>query len=356
MPSEAFPEAFSEGAVDPQATVDELIHWALSTSLHLAAGLVLGALATTAMRSRHLHWTWAAIALALLVLARPDLGGATLTLSVAALFATIRSRRWHHEDIDAGADLADIAARRRRPLDLLRSLAWAAALRVRGRLGASRWQRRGALAIGVDDSRRIVSIPFGGNGGTHTLVVGATGSGKTVTQTSIAVHAIRNGLGAVVIDPKGDRGMREQLHRMARLAGRPFIEWTPNGNSVYNPYARGGASEIADKALAGERFTEPHYLRQAQRYLGHVVRVLHAAGDAVSLRAIVQHLDPERLELLLGGCQRPARVTPSPTWTRSPSVSGASSRACATGWRSSPSQTSARGWIRRRVGTGTSTC
>lgn len=76
------------------------------------------------------------------------------------------------------------------------------------------------------------------------------------------------------------------------------MEWTPQGPSVYNPYARGSETEIADKVLAGERFTEPHYLRQAQRYLGHEVRVLRRAGQEVSLRTLVHHLDPSRLEAL----------------------------------------------------------
>jgi hypothetical protein len=92
--------------------------------------------------------------------------------------------------------------------------------------------------------------------------------------------------------------MREQVRGAALSAGRAFLEWTPEGPLVYNPYARGGASEIADKALAGERFTEPHYLRQAQRYLGHVVRALRESGSDVSLATIVEHLDPDRLETL----------------------------------------------------------
>ena len=78
------------------------------------------------------------------------------------------------------------------------------------------------------------------------------------------------GNGSIVLDPKGDEAMREQLHRSRSEAGREFLEWTPEGGLSYNPFARGGETEIADKALAGERFTEPHYLRQAQRYLGHV--------------------------------------------------------------------------------------
>ena len=92
-------------------------------------------------------------------------------------------------------------------------------------------------------------------GAAHTLVVGATGSGKTVTQSWMAVRAIERGMGAVVIDPKGDEELREQLRRAALAAGRQFLEWTPDGGCVYNPFACGGASEIADKALAGERFT-----------------------------------------------------------------------------------------------------
>ncbi len=298
MPS----HGFSEGTVDPGAAVDELLGWLASTGVHVLLGVALGLLAARALRARHLHWTWTAGALATLIVARPLHGPSMLTLATASLLATTRGRRWHREDLEAGADLAEIAARRRRPLDAVRSLVRSLTLAVAPRvleLDVARRRRDGELLVGLDESRREVSIPFGGEGGgTHTLVVGATGSGKTVTQTWIAVRAIERGMGTIVVDPKGDRGMREELRRAALAAGRSFLEWTPDGERVYNPFAHGGASEIADKALAGERFTEPHYLRQAQRYLGHVVRALRAAGSQVSLRAIVEQLEPACLELL----------------------------------------------------------
>lgn len=295
MPS----NAFSEGAVDPQATVDEFLHWFLSASLRCAVGVMLGMLAARLSRSRHLHWSWGLGALALVLVVRPLLGGAALTVAIAVLFATLRSRRWHREDLEAGADLAELAERRAHPLELVHALARVAAPRLPEWLRAPRWTRVRGLALGRDERGRMVSIPFGvEEGATHTLVVGATGSGKTVTQTSIATRAIEQGMGAIVLDPKGDAGLREHVRRAATRAGRPFLEWTPDGDRVYNPYARGGASEIADKALAGERFTEPHYLRQAQRYLGHAVRALRHCGVEVSLGAIVEQLDPERLELL----------------------------------------------------------
>ena len=290
----------TEPGVDPVLPLEQLARWLIGTTTHLALGLALGMIAARLMRSRHLHWSWAAIPVLPMFLLHPAFTGPVATFGVAALSAAKRGRRWHLEDIDAGGDLAAIAGKRSKPLDVLSALIRRAALRRRVMLGGDGWVRGGELALGSDEDSRTVSVPFGGvHGGAHTLVVGATGSGKTVTQTWIAVRAIEHGMGAIVVDPKGDQNMRSEVRGAAGLAGRAFIEWNPGGSSIYNPYARGSETEIADKALAGERFTEPHYLRQAQRYLGHVVRALRAAGEEVSLTGIVHHMDPSQLECLV---------------------------------------------------------
>jgi DNA helicase HerA-like ATPase len=154
------------------------------------------------------------------------------------------------------------------------------------------------VPIGVDRYRHVVAIPLRGAGGSHTLIVGATGSGKTVTKALILAGAIERGLGAVILDPKGDPLLRERVRERARMAGRAFLEWTPSGPCSYNPYAHGSPGEIADKALAGERFTEPHYLRQAQRYLALAVRALAAVGETPTPARLLELMDPRRLELL----------------------------------------------------------
>ena len=296
MPS---PNVSTEQQIDPGKAIDELIHWITGTTLHLALGLFIGTLAARLMRSRHLHWSWAAAALAFVVLARTALAGSALTLAVAAGFAAMRSRHWHHEDLTAGGDLFEIAANRISPLDCLRRLGGSARRHCRLAVKPDSSITENELILGRDEQGRAVAVPFGGvHGGTHALVLGATGSGKTVTQTSMAVAAIKHGMGAVVIDPKGDAGLRAHLISAAHAAGRPFLQWTPGGDAVYNPYARGSETEIADKALAAERFTEPHYQRQAQRYLGHAVRAMRSAGDEVSLAGIVRQLDPACLETL----------------------------------------------------------
>jgi hypothetical protein len=277
------------------------ISWLMSTTLHVALGVLLGWGVARLMRSQQLNWTWAAVAFVVVLFARPLFGGLDLTIGVAALAAAFRGRRWRREDIDAGGDLAQIARSFQGPLDAVRALHARVALRrmFQDPTGAS-WFHADELAIGEEQDGHLVRIPLGGrNGGTHTLVVGAAGSGKTVTITWMGVRAIERGMGAIVVDPKGDRDLRRHLQNAALTANVPFYEWTPTGPCVYNPPARGSETEVADKLLAGEIFTEPHYLRQAQRYLGHEVRVMRWANVLVSLANVVRYLDPMELEVLV---------------------------------------------------------
>jgi hypothetical protein len=275
-----------------------LVDWLVGFATAVALGCLGGAIVARAMRAFGVHWGWSALVLFACLPLRSTLGGLALPFGLAALLATRGVRRRHLEELDAGADLRARAARRRSPVDLLRAGAAALELRRLHR-NARGWFRGDELIVGRDDRGALVSVPFGGvHGGAHMLVVGATGSGKTVTQTWTAVRAIERGMGAVVIDPKGDGAMRAALARAAHRHGRRFVEWTTQGPAVYNPFAHGGETEIADKLLAGEHFSEPHYLRQAQRYIGHVVRALRGAGFEVSLQAVSHHLDPRCLDQL----------------------------------------------------------
>jgi len=297
------PSRLSEFAVppDPAGQLLALLEGALdrivSIGLHAAVALALGSLAARLLRRCGLRWSWSLLPLVLLAPTRPLLHGWSATLCLAALSAAVSGRRRHREDLAAGGDLAESARARRGPASFARRALVALWATRRARRGPAAIGRSG-LEIGRDGSARAVTIPFGRSAGHHTLVVGATGSGKTVTQTWIAERAIEAAYSVVVVDPKGDRRMRDALAAAARASGRRFVEWTPEGPWIYNPFAWGGPSEIADRALVGERFTEPHYQRQAQRYLGHAVRMLRGAGIAVSFATLTAQLDPEALERL----------------------------------------------------------
>lgn len=298
----------TEPREDLLAYPEHLLHVLTGSIFELALAVMIGLLGARLMRARHQHWSWSAVSLPVIFLIGPLLGALKLALAAMALAATVRGRRWHREDLQAGGDLAEIAARRSRPSTYLASFARPRLKRLADTLGVvgSR-AAEPEMLIGHDEQHRDVRVPFAGPAGAmHTLIVGATGSGKTVTQTAMATAAIARGMGAIVVDPKGDEEMRERLQDAARIAERPFVEWTPRGGCVYNPYAIGSDTEIADKVLAGELFTEPHYLRQAQRYLGHVVRTLRGSGEEISLGEIVAQLDPARLELLARRLPEPA--------------------------------------------------
>jgi len=241
---------------------------------------VAGLAVTLYLRWAGLRWTWA--------LAGMIIGWPLTPVAVACAFAVLIGVRWHRADIADGGDLARRAQARRGPLDVAR----AALARRRPVFDG------GGLSVGLDADGAPVRIPLGRANGSHTLIVGATGSGKTVTEAWILARAIDDGHGAVVVDPKGDDHLRREVRAAASRAGRPYVEWSPCGPTIYNPYAHGTDSEIADKVLAGESFTEPHYLRQAQRYLAHVVRTLRAAGETPSPARIVELMDPRALEVL----------------------------------------------------------
>jgi conjugal transfer pilus assembly protein TraD len=244
------------------------------------------------LRRRRLCWTWASLGFpAGLPLLSVAPMAVVLVLWGVCLLACLLGAHWHHLDLAYGADHAEAAHSRLGIIDAARRWRQQRAIHRDG------WVQDGRLIVGRDAQAMPVSIPVGYESGSHALVVGATGSGKTVSEAWITSRLIELGHGAVVIDPKGDHLLHEQLKITAAQAGKAFLEWTPEGPLAYNPYATGGDSEIADKALSGEQYTEPHYLRQAQRYLGHAVRAMHAARVRVTPASLMAHMDPRELEV-----------------------------------------------------------
>lgn len=156
------------------------------------------------------------------------------------------------------------------------------------------------IVIGSDRRGRAAEITEG-ELGAHALVLGASGAGKTTTLLRITSELIARGRPVVAIDMKGSPSFAQALAQAAASAGRPFRIWSPDGPNQWNPLRHGNATELKDKLIATERFTEPHYQRAAERYVQTVLQVLHDGRPerVASLSDVVETMDPQRLRGML---------------------------------------------------------
>jgi hypothetical protein len=190
---------------------------------------------------------------------------------------------------------------------LIAATAWSAA-RWSATARGERAGRRDAEApvrtlLGIDERGRPVAVEDR-ELGAHGLILGASGSGKSTTLLTILAQHVAHGRSVVAIDLKGSPAFAGRLRAAADAAGRRFVLWTLDGTSHWNPLAHGNATELKDKLIATERFTEPHYQRAAERYVQNGQRF--APGGA-SARPLVQPARPRRPGSQCGGAGRGRR-------------------------------------------------
>ncbi len=200
---------------------------------------------------------------------------------------------------------------------LLAPAPWAAAIVVGAAFALAGWritraaaarradaaaQRDAAVALGKDPRGRAVVLNDR-ELSAHGLILGASGAGKSTTLLRILTDQVARGRPVVAIDMKGSPAFAGTVADAARAAGRPFSMWSIDGPAHWNPLQHGNATELKDKLMATERFTEPHYQRAAERYVQMVLQVLAAAHPerAPVLDDVVRLMDPARLPSALRG-------------------------------------------------------
>lgn len=146
--------------------------------------------------------------------------------------------------------------------------------------------------------------------GSHTFIVGASGTGKTTTMMSQSKDHIRRGHGLVFIDLKGGADVPEVLYNYAQRYGRDFYHFTildprdpyegpdPSGPAYYDPLGRGDASRRKDMIIAGRKWSEDYYKIVASSYLQTAFNVAIAVPPEEgvdSLSDIISLLNPTNL-------------------------------------------------------------
>jgi conjugal transfer pilus assembly protein TraD len=179
-------------------------------------------------------------------------------------------------------------------------------LSARRARGAARGSATDGVVLGVDADGRPVVLRDA-QLSAHGLIVGASGAGKSTTLLTILTDHVRRGRPVVAIDMKGSPAFARELAGAAAAAGRPFRLWTLDGPGHWNPLGHGNPTELKDRLIGTERFTEPHYQRAAERYVQTVLQVLEQAhpGRPPTLDEVVKLMDHRRMPSTLRGLARP---------------------------------------------------
>ena len=260
-----------------------------TSACSLIAAAAFGAAVAVQLRRRELAWTWALLALlplpflALLIATEAVTVGATTVISAVPLGLALGSIGWGFraqlEDRRAGGDREAAAAERRGLLD--------GARRRRAERASSSSRRlapacRSAAPTGASWRWSAAAAPSSGR---HVLIPGATGAGKTTSLAALLVdYVARSGFGAVVLEAKTDRTLRESAERRPRARGTAFHLLSPAGPSTYDPLAHGSVDERSERLIAVESWgsTDAGFYRQAASpFLRLVLRTLDRSSQPV---------------------------------------------------------------------------
>ena len=158
----------------------------------------------------------------------------------------------------------------------------------------------GGSLLGVDKAsgKRVTLSDADAN--KHTLVLGTTGSGKTVTVLNLVESAINRQLPVIYVDGKGDRDLAERVIAYAESCGRPAYLFAMNGGScAYNPLSAGGYSAKKDRIVELREWSEDHYRKLAEGYMQTVFKVLDACGITTDLVTVANFMSTARLRKLI---------------------------------------------------------
>lgn len=280
------------------------VAWLLSgfTGGALLGGLV-GVCVAEYLRARGRSWTWALplVPASLLIgagVVLSPLGGWPVGSAVGfAAGVAIGAVAWGaHRRVDdgrAGSDRASAARERRGLLDPMRR-------RVRERPAKRREGIAAGIPVGRTQRGELALVRRGTReSGSHVLIPGATGAGKTTTLAALLVeYVVRSGFGAVVIEAKIDERLRTGAEAAAAARGVPFRLVSPSGSSGYDPIAQGSVDERSERLTAVQPWGSDDadfYRQAASPFLRLVVRALDVRAEPTTLRAVAETCDPDLL-------------------------------------------------------------
>lgn len=151
-----------------------------------------------------------------------------------------------------------------------------------------------------------------GDANHHTLIVGTTGKGKTITMSNMIEADIDRGQGVMLADGKGDVEFADRIRQYAEKRGRKvyvFNTLNPNDSCAYNPLSSGDYTAKADRIMRLREYSEPHHEALARSFLQTCCKALAFENRSIDLFQLADVLSVNSLLRLIGrrGFVDPAR-------------------------------------------------
>lgn len=106
---------------------------------------------------------------------------------------------------------------------------------------------------------------------THCLIQGTTGSGKTTLMYAILEGALRQGLGGIFIDGKGDVNTERDLQKLADAYGKKLVVFSERSKIHYNPVKYGKPTAVKDRLMAVMDWSESFYEKESENMLQMII-------------------------------------------------------------------------------------
>lgn len=168
-----------------------------------------------------------------------------------------------------------------------------------------------SMTLGVDDDGNRVVQTYK-ESQVHTILIGASGSGKTTTLMGRARDAISVGQGLIFVDMKGGPDIPVKAQELAERFGRKFHHWTmipkgeqydgpaPNGPSYYDPISRGEPTRRKDLLIETRTWSEDYYKQESSSLLQIIFNVIvgnpHPDPNRSTFEDIIELLNPAALQ------------------------------------------------------------
>lgn len=138
------------------------------------------------------------------------------------------------------------------------------------------------------------------------LVLGTTGSGKTITLRRFYQRAFTANYPLIIVDGKPTAENTAWIAEQAKKNDKPFYSFNCEEYWHYDPLAYGGYTEMKDKIISLKDEWESDYYRSiAEDYLQTTFEILQATGESYDLKRVAECLDFGELALIVRNLNNP---------------------------------------------------